>query len=160
MFDFFLNLKFGHCYLHLHAILCHSTLQPFMFWICHSIVREISVFIYVLVSVMQYPSSIPSVCSTGSCVCMQRAGLSAIRHHLTDSSIWYTDSICRALRVTTLITCTDAPAHSHTCLCVYTHVIVFTLLSLKPQSRSFCPLRPILSSIGCPPCFRQGALEN
>lgn len=70
-------------------------------------------------------------------MCLKGTGLPAISHHLTDSSIWYTDSICCALQATMLITHADAPAFSVrvlVCLCVATcacvHVCVFILSSL------------------------------
>lgn len=98
-------------------------------------------------------------------VCLKGAGLSAISHHLTDSSIWYTDSICCALQATILITHTDAPAHLRTrlCACMWRHVCVcvFTPSSLLScLSGVLFSSGPILSSISCPPCLRLCAPEN
>lgn len=85
-------------------------------------------------------------------VCLKGTGLSAICHHLTDSSIWYTNSICSALQATILITYTVAHVpfmclFQEKCVtvCVCVRVEVFTLSSLLSfLIRLLFPRGPIL----------------
>lgn len=94
------------------------------------------------------------------------AGVGAISHHLTDSSIWYTDSICGALQATFV---DNTHTHTHRCPCTSTYVPFVSVrvgtcaCVLPPSCLSelflFSP-GPISSSISCRPCPRPRAPRN
>lgn len=104
----------------------------------------------------------------GSCL-LKWAGLSAISHHLTDSSISYTDSIRCALQTTILIACTRMPLHicvrvfvcQYVEECVCSLKYMCTLLSvLSCLSGLLFSCGPIHSSISCRLCLGLCAPEN
>ena len=91
------------------------------------------------------------------------AGLRAISHHLSDSSIWYTDSICGALQATvTDNTHTQMPLHIYVrafCECAWRHVRMCAHPKLPLRAFLFSS-GPIFSSISCRPCLSPCAPRN